>query len=109
MLIVLKSGSLNFLEPSGLAQACNGVALHLPLQRLWLGYHARHMTGIASNHLLERVLVQVFSLYSHCAPIWGQVEKPCVTVFGYVGANTCHSVMIVPPCVSETKPGWKRN
>jgi hypothetical protein len=30
-------------------------------------------------------------------------------VFGYVGANTCRFVMIIPPCVSETKPGWKRN
>jgi len=31
--IVLKSGSLNFLEPSGPVQACNGIALplHLPL------------------------------------------------------------------------------
>ena len=27
MLIVLKSGSLNFLEPSGPVQACNGIAL----------------------------------------------------------------------------------
>jgi hypothetical protein len=25
--IVLKSGSLNFLEPSGLVKACNGIAL----------------------------------------------------------------------------------
>ena len=30
MPIVLKSGSLNLLEPSGLAQACNGIALPLP-------------------------------------------------------------------------------
>ena len=29
--IVLKSGSLNFLEPSGPDQACNGIALLLPL------------------------------------------------------------------------------
>jgi len=29
--IVLKSGSLNFLEPSGPVQACNGIALPLPL------------------------------------------------------------------------------
>jgi hypothetical protein len=27
--IVLKSGSLNLLEPSGPVQACNGIALHL--------------------------------------------------------------------------------
>jgi len=29
--IVLKSGSLNLLEPSGLVQACNGIVLPLPL------------------------------------------------------------------------------
>ena len=29
--VVTKSGNLNFLEPSGLVQACNGTALHLPL------------------------------------------------------------------------------
>jgi len=28
---VLKSGSLNLLEPSGPVQACNGIALPLPL------------------------------------------------------------------------------
>jgi hypothetical protein len=29
--VVMKSGNLNFLEPSGPLQACNGNALHLPL------------------------------------------------------------------------------
>jgi hypothetical protein len=29
--IVLKSGSINLLEPSGSLQACNGIALPLPL------------------------------------------------------------------------------
>jgi len=28
--VVTKSGNLNFLEPSGPVQACNGTALHLP-------------------------------------------------------------------------------
>ena len=28
--VVMKSGNLNFLEPSGLVQAFNGTALHLP-------------------------------------------------------------------------------
>jgi len=34
VLTALKSGSLNFLEPSGPAQACNGIALPLPLPLL---------------------------------------------------------------------------
>ena len=32
--VVVKSGSLNFLEPSGPVEACNGTALPLPLQ-IW--------------------------------------------------------------------------
>jgi len=31
--IVLKSGSLNLLEPSGPVQACNGIALPLTVNR----------------------------------------------------------------------------
>jgi hypothetical protein len=30
--VVMKSGNLDFLEPSGSLQACNGTALRLPLQ-----------------------------------------------------------------------------
>jgi len=35
--IVLKSGSLNLLEPSGPVQGCNGIALpwHLPAMKVW--------------------------------------------------------------------------
>jgi hypothetical protein len=32
--VVMKSGNLNFLEPSGSLQACNGTALPLPLHRV---------------------------------------------------------------------------
>jgi len=32
--VVTKSGKLNFLEPSGLLQACNGTVLHLTLLKL---------------------------------------------------------------------------
>jgi hypothetical protein len=34
--VVTKSGSLNFLEPSGPVQACNGTALPLPLQMSYI-------------------------------------------------------------------------
>ena len=37
MPIVLKSGNLNLLEPSGPVQACNGIALPLPIYTmLWI-------------------------------------------------------------------------
>jgi hypothetical protein len=34
--VVMKSGNLNFLEPSGSLQACNGAALTLPLPLLYV-------------------------------------------------------------------------
>ena len=37
--VVMKSGNLNFLEPSGSLQACNGTALHLPFTFL-LNFYA---------------------------------------------------------------------
>ena len=37
MPIVLKSGSLNLLETSGLVQACNGITLLLPLHQRCAG------------------------------------------------------------------------
>jgi hypothetical protein len=40
--IVLKSGSLNLLEPSGPVKGCNGIALPLPLPRV-------HISEIIDN------------------------------------------------------------
>ena len=47
MPIVLKSGSLNLLEPSGPAQASNGIALPLPLPLpYYITYSRRHRAGL---------------------------------------------------------------
>jgi hypothetical protein len=43
--IVLKSGSLNLLEPSGPVQACNGIALPLPLQYIYIQYTSEDQDG----------------------------------------------------------------
>ena len=40
--VVMKSGNLNFLETSGLVQACNGTDLLLLLARHVLGAYAHH-------------------------------------------------------------------
>jgi hypothetical protein len=57
--IVLKSGSLNLLEPSGPVKACNGIALPftiaetVKLHRLhWFG----HLLGMEENRIPKRVL-----------------------------------------------------
>ena len=36
--VVMKSGKLNFLEPSGPLQACNGTALPLPLKYIYVAH-----------------------------------------------------------------------
>ena len=45
--IVLKSGSLNLLQPSGPVQACNGIALPLPL-------HSLQLTTLTINYPQQR-------------------------------------------------------
>ena len=41
----MKSGNLNFLEPSGPLQACNGIALPLPMWSTWHAEHTCTCTG----------------------------------------------------------------
>jgi hypothetical protein len=45
--VVTKSGSLNFLEPSGAVEACNGTALPLPLP-----YISQKIAVLTDNALL---------------------------------------------------------
>jgi len=47
--IVLKSGSLNLLEPSGPVQACNGIALPLPLPLPTLRNRKLNMLSLKMN------------------------------------------------------------
>jgi hypothetical protein len=59
MLIVLKSGKLNFLETSGHVQACNGIALPLPLSltlplRNTLGHDK--FLGMLMLYIQEKIL-----------------------------------------------------
>jgi hypothetical protein len=49
--ITLKSGSLNFLEPSGPAQTCNGIVLPLPL----FGYLAYVVCFVAYKYISHEV------------------------------------------------------
>ena len=58
MPIVLKSGSLNPLEPSGHLQACNGIALPFTPLLYWSDCHslaAFTATGSAPVHLTQNV------------------------------------------------------
>jgi hypothetical protein len=51
--VVMKSGNLNFLEPSGPLQACNGTAL--PLKKMdWGVHHERYIFG--TDHIFTSLL-----------------------------------------------------
>jgi len=49
---VLKSGSLNLLEPSGPVQACNGIALPLPLTEVFACYSRTFKTDWRAGWLI---------------------------------------------------------
>jgi hypothetical protein len=54
--IVLKSGSLNLLEPSGPVQACNGIALLLPLlQAFATSTHAKGLSDPDACNAVDHV------------------------------------------------------
>jgi hypothetical protein len=67
MLIVLKSLSLNPLEPPGPFQACNGIALSLPFTSLILQYQVKFflclkysvimVSGPGAEFLVKKLLV----------------------------------------------------
>ena len=76
MPIVLKSGNLCFLEPSGPVQACNGVALPLPLP--FIGLYSNKIHGGIHYLFIEDVFndadSSVYSISSiHCSHDTGQV------------------------------------
>jgi len=48
--IVLKSGSLNLLEPSGPVQACNGIALPLPFTLSFSFTHLHFLSFCCTSH-----------------------------------------------------------
>jgi len=51
--IVLKSGSLNLLEPSGPVQVCNGIALPL-LSHIWTTLHGRDVLRYRKYSIREK-------------------------------------------------------
>jgi hypothetical protein len=65
--IVLKSGSLNLLEPSGSVKACNGIALPLL-------YTAVQLMDIVAVWLMDIVSFRFLQDYGmHCYAVSGQV------------------------------------
>jgi len=55
--VVMKSGNLNFLEPSGSLQACNGIALLLPLLCKLCVFFICVMLCHTTNQVVQRVLL----------------------------------------------------
>ena len=53
MLIVLKSGSLSLLEPSGHVQVCNGIDLPLPLPYVGRCINLKRSEGVHLIHVTQ--------------------------------------------------------
>jgi len=63
--IILKSGSINLLEPSGSVQACNGIALHLPLLISFRGW-VNTRAILLPEGLCQWKTVMTFRLVAQC-------------------------------------------
>jgi len=79
--VIMKSGNLSFLEPSGSVQACNGIALPLPLpywvrlsncnrwsieRRILIAASQGKQQNFLSRHSKKRI-VYVFRIMEHSA------------------------------------------
>jgi len=77
MSTVLKSGSLNLLEPSEPDQTCNGIALPFTLSHLLqrVGY------GVDSRRIVDLIPVGSMNICSLSAPdqVWGPTRLPMNT------------------------------
>ena len=58
--VFTKSGSLNFLEPSGSVQACNGIALHIFLP---FTYITQPVTKEIRFYILQRICILLYDFY----------------------------------------------
>ena len=73
--IVLKSGSLNLLEPSGPVQACNGIALPFPFTYIFLVYLQFLLFLLKSIHYMQGTAIITINVptacqfFSLCCPV----------------------------------------
>ena len=65
MLIVLKSGSFNLLEPSGPVQACFGIALPLPYRKYLLCWGMYPYGWVKIDKMLKTLKTLMFLLHEH--------------------------------------------
>ena len=82
--VVMKSGNLNFLEPSGLLHTCNGTALPLPYSlNTQRGWHTSKVMGICEGKKLalgevSRALMFPLSLSFKTSP---NTHSPIATLY----------------------------
>ena len=102
VVVVLKSGSLNLLEPSGPVQACNGIALPLPLPftpkrpiKCYLFTFTLHAPDVMSRHR-RSVTSTLYSIvsYSFIASCFGLL---------YTAESSLHLAVPVTDCPNFLK------
>ena len=102
MLIVLKSGILNLLEPSGPLQASTGIALPLPLLFLFIYYYL-HLHWSLTLNLLTTTIVAPPSNVSK----WQMGFNSAFKGLSYVNLNLLTTTIVAPPSnVSKWQMGF---
>jgi len=97
--IVLKSGSLNLLEPPGPVQPCNGIALPLPLPLNTKPAHFLHKANVTKYKGVWRVLIDSMVQSTN-----GGTDDVCVSCPDYYGAFYGIPGFITVFSVSTTGP-----
>ena len=107
----MKSGNLNFLEPSGPLQACNGTALplhtyniiniHMGIRRKAFAYKLLHFAKLFSIYNTEDKIfsipsIQTVKTWPRSWPLTGSISLTrsdavaCLAIVSDTRQNTCH-------------------
>ena len=93
VLIVLKSGSLNLLEPSGLVQACNMIALLFTWLQKWIQ---------TTKNQTDTCLAQIFSNFFRIPKIFTYIYNCHLLVSDTLQDSAAHATRSVwPHCSAE--------
>jgi hypothetical protein len=97
--IVLKSGSLNVLEPYESVQVCNGIALPLTFTINWNCWFHPHSSNLFLNslHIVEKIKFVVESLCSSVSQIF--ISDTSVQILVKLDIKDLMSLVCVCVCV----------
>jgi hypothetical protein len=107
MLVVLKSGSLNLLEPSGSVQGCSWIAFPLPLSLLRFASTKFHEMPFSTGMWTRKAKVTVdfilfFSFCNFSFQKFTRIRSPYITCLERdVPSSRCFQLVLMMPVISE--------